>query len=358
MPLFHVHTFLALSVILFCLFIFECVQPLKFIVHLLRTEGIGGLRRSISDPAGRSNLVGDTRMHALTLVAAALLPAFFFTWLTTDHFSAGSLLKPHFGWVISDPTFGRSNFVQFWSDNFGIFIPLALLLIGVCGWRAWKNGLKPNQESTVAVAFLVPAVAIFVLGLLFQFAPWQWDNLKLMIWAYFLVLPFLWKDLLAEWILPARAIVCIALFGSGFISLLGGLSVGRPGFGITNRIELSGVGDAVQNLPIEARFAAYPTFNHPLLLQGRKLVLGYPGHLWSQGFPDYPSVNNLLNQLMQGADNWREAARTLHVRYLFWGREEKTNYAASRRPWEGTAPVVASGPWGTIYDLEPAADKG
>jgi hypothetical protein len=358
MPLFHVHTFLALSIILFFFFIFECLQPLKFIVDLLRKEGIGGIRRSVSDRAERGKLLGDTRMHALKVVACALPPAFFFAWLTTDHFSAGSFLKLHLGWVMSDPAFARARFDQFWLDNFGIFIPFALLLIGICGWRAWKSGLNWNQESSEAIAFLLPALAIFVSGLLFQFAPWQWDNLKLMMWGYFLVLPFLWKDLIAHWNVPARALVCIALFASGFISLLGGLNVGRPGFGITNRLELSGVGDAVRPLPVEARFAAYPTFNHPLLLQGRKLVLGYPGHLWSQGFADYGGVNNSLQQLMQGAENWREIAQNLHVRYIFWGREETTNYSASRRPWEGTAPVVASGPWGTIYDLEPAANKG
>jgi hypothetical protein len=108
---------------------------------------------------------------------------------------------------------------------------------------------------------------------------------------------------------------------------------------------------------VEARFAAYPTFNHPLLLEGRKLVLGYPGHLWSQGFADYGGVNNSLNQLMRGAENWREIAHSLHVRYIFWGREETTHYAASKRPWEATAPVVASGPWGAIYDLEPTANE-
>src|SRR6266536_6428585 len=97
MPLFHVHTFLALSIVLFFLFIFECVQPLKFIVELVRTEGIGGVRRSISEPAGRRKLVGETRMHALKVVACALLPSFFFVWLITDHFHAGSMVKPHLG---------------------------------------------------------------------------------------------------------------------------------------------------------------------------------------------------------------------------------------------------------------------
>jgi hypothetical protein len=358
MPLFHVHTFLALSIILFFLFIFECLQALKFIVDILRTEGIGGVRRLISGPAGRDKLVGPTRMHALRVVACALLPAFFFVWLITDHFHAGSMIKPHLGWVMADSAFGRASALQFWSDNFGIFIPLALFLIAICGWRAWKNGINWNQESSEAMAFLLPALTIFVSGLLFQFAPWEWDNLKLMTWGYFLVLPFLWRDLIAYWNLVARVIVCISLFGSGFISLLGGLSVGRPGFGIANRMELAGVGDAVKTLPVEARFAAYPTFNHPLLLEGRKVVLGYPGHLWSQGFADYPKINSSLNQLMQGAENWRDIARGLHVRYIFWGREETAHYFGSKRPWEGTAPEVASGPWGTIYDLDPTANPG
>ncbi|PYL24966.1 MAG: hypothetical protein DMF37_06225 [Verrucomicrobia bacterium] len=171
-------------------------------------------------------------------------------------------------------------------------------------------------------------------------------------WGYFLVLPFLWTDLIARWTIPVRIGVCIALFGSGFITMLGGLAAGRQGFGFADRAELDAVGDAVRPLPVEARFAAYPTYNHPLLLQGRKVTLGYPGHLWSQGFTGYTKPYNLLNQLMQGSENWREIARALRIRYIFWGREEKTNYSASKRPWESTAPIVASGPWGAIYALE------
>ena len=82
--------------------------------------------------------------------------------------------------------------------------------------------------------------------------------------------------------------------------------------------------------------------------------MGYPGHLWTQGFDDYGKTNDALTKLMQGAANWRDIARSFHVRYIFWGREEKTNYAASSRPWEKDAGVVASGNWGAIFDLEKA----
>jgi hypothetical protein len=319
MPLFHVHTFLALSAVLVCLFI-----------------------------------CGDLpiRWHIAILIAGALLPATFFVWLISDNFHAASMLEWKPGWVMHDSDFGRPTIFQFWFDNFGVFIPLTLCLFAVCSWRLWKSEIKWNEKLPEETAFLLPAAAIFVSGLLFKFAPWEWDNLKLMMWGYFLVLPFLWTQLIARWRVPVRVGVCIALFGSGFVSLFGGLAAGRPGFGLAERGELDAVGVAVRKLPAEARFAAYPTYNHPLLLQGRKVVLGYPGHLWTQGFNNYENVERKLRDLMEGAQNWREIARALRVRYIFWGREELLNYPASKRPWEATAPRIASGPWGAIYDLE------
>ncbi len=86
-------------------------------------------------------------------------------------------------------------------------------------------------------------------------------------------------------------------------------------------------------------------------------MLGYPGHLWTQGFV-YAPIENQLKAVMNGAPDWREQARTLKARYLFWGREEKANYPKSTRPWEREATRVASGGWGAIYDLEPVSPKG
>jgi hypothetical protein len=230
-------------------------------------------------------------------------------------------------------------------------IPLTLYLMALCGWRALKTGIISNQKLPEEIAFLLPAFIIFVSGLVFRFAAWDWDNLKLMVWGYFLVLPFLWTDLIARWTIPVRIGICSALFGSGFISLFGGLGAGRPGFGLADRGELDAVGAAVRRLPVEARFAAYPTYNHPLLLQGRKVMMGYPGHLWTEGFDDYATTQSQLRDMMQGTGDWRQIACAFGVRYIFWGREEMMNYSGSKRPWETTVPLAASGPWGAIYDL-------
>src|SRR5712692_1058558 len=107
MPLFHVHTFLALSIVLACLFIM-------------------GARM---------------RKHVVTLLASAFLPAAFFVWLITDHFQAGSVLEWHPGWVQSDEDFARP-FFSFWFLNFGILIPLVFVLIDLCMQRVWETGIR------------------------------------------------------------------------------------------------------------------------------------------------------------------------------------------------------------------------
>ena len=317
MPLFHLHTFIALSLVAAFLFVI----------------GNRGVRTQLG-----------------ILVGAAVLPATFFVWTITDHFRARSLLAWKPGWVQGGGDMA-APFFKFWFLNFGLFIPLVLVLVGVCVWRVWRSKAGFNFRSHPVLAFFTPAALLFLFACLVKTAPWEWDNIKLIIWAYLIILPFLWTDLIARWPIPARVGVCVALFASGFVSLFGGLLPGQNGYTLAERPEVDGVGSAVRKLPATARFAAFPTYNHPLLLQGRKLVLGYPGHLWTQGF-DYADIERRLKNLMQGAPDWREQARYLGVRYVFWGDQEKENYAQSTRPWERDATSIASGNWGAIYDLE------
>ena len=151
-----------------------------------------------------------------------------------------------------------------------------------------------------------------------------------------------------------RAGVCFVLFASGFVSLIGGLAAGRPGFDIANRTELEAVATVVRELPIKERFAAFPTYNHPLLMNGRKVVLGYGGHLWTQGF-DYAPIEQQLNALDARSPGLAGTRASIACALSFLGQGGKRAYASSSQPWRGKAAVVAKGFWGTIYDLEQAA---
>ena len=116
MPLFHVHTFLALSAVLaFWLVI-----------------GSWEMRKQIA-----------------LLLAAAFLPATWIVWMITDHFQAKSILAWAPGWLQSDPGFAVPSLgfwfvkipaaLSFWIYNFGLMLPADDRARRRVGWRMWKS---------------------------------------------------------------------------------------------------------------------------------------------------------------------------------------------------------------------------
>ena len=100
-------------------------------------------------------------------------------------------------------------------------------------------------------------------------------------------------------------------------------------------------------IPVTERFVGYPTYNHPLLLVGRKMALGYPGHVEPR--TRLGARGARVDALMNGVDDGATAAE-LRVRYLFWvARKRGFTRTLSNRG--RSTPIVASGEWGVIYDL-------
>lgn len=311
MPIFHVHTFIFLSMLL----------------------GIWG-----------TILILKKRFEILYLIICSFPLAAFYMWLLTDISTTSSLIHIKWGWMQ-----GQENFLKFWILNFGIFLPLVVLLcLKLEGFIKIDsqnpiNGLKENRM------FVYPAIFLFILFCNLMMAPWDWDNCKLLIWSYLILLPYVWEVLLALWNKTVQHILCFLLFFSGFVSLIGGFP-SHQGYEVFNFSEVSEVEKAVKNLPIENRFAAFPTYNHPLLYSGRKVVLGYPGWMWSHGYKT-GERDEKLKKLMLGEEDWQNLAKELSVRYIFWGSREDKEYPTSSKPWESAANKIASGNWGAIYDL-------
>jgi hypothetical protein len=102
---------------------------------------------------------------------------------------------------------------------------------------------------------------------------------------------------------------------------------------------------------VDERVATAPTFNHPVALCGHPLVAGYAGHLWSHGL-DASRVQRGLNRLLLGVPGWRQEARGVGARLLFWGAREQAIAPGSRRPWEAKVRPISVGAWGALYRLE------
>lgn len=315
MPLFHVHTFIFLSLLLAFWFVTG-----------------RGTRRSIA-----------------ALVAWSLAPASLLIGLVCGLSSGGSMIHVINPFKAGLWTQGDARFLDYWWSNFGLF-PAAVLILVVMLIRKEKTA----HLHSAAFAFVAPALLIFFFACVVILAPWDWDNIKIILWCYVALLPFLWEDVLCRWPVALRGVACVALFFSGFVSLAGGLDKTHTGYDLAKRSELDGAREAARALPVSAVFAGFPTYNHPILLAGRKMVLGYPGHLWSHGYA-YQAEQKKMTALLRGDADWRQIAASLGARYLFWGDKEESGDDApppdAPKPWEQECPQVEQGEWGAIYDL-------
>jgi hypothetical protein len=300
MPLFHIHSFLFVSV-MFAIWV--------------------GAQRALK--------------AALPTFLWAVVPATACVAQLTSPGRAASFVWLKAGWLIE-----KHNAVVFLAVNFGVFLIVAARALAVA----------VERKSREHLLLLGPALGSFALFFFVMLAPAEWDNTKLMLWSYLLMLPAL-SELVVDPLRPAlKAAAWFVLFFSGMVCVAASLR-GR-GFEVVRVPERDEVCLAVAALPADQRVATAPTFNHPVALCGQALVEGYGGHLWSHGI-HYRDVDERLRALMMGEADWRQRARGLGAAYLYWGPREGGEFAGSRRPWESAAPVVAVAQdgWGSLYDL-------
>lgn len=170
-----------------------------------------------------------------------------------------------------------ANPLLFWIANCGLFI----LLLAIC--------LLANRLATMRqVKFYLPFVLWFIVPNVIKLAPWDWDNIKVLVYwslasAAFvalvlaLLLAHRWKPLKL-----AGAVLLVLLTLSGVIDVVRALSP-VENVGLFGKAELE-VADLIrQRTPPRAMILHAPIHNSVVALTGRQSVMGYPGHLWTHG---------------------------------------------------------------------------
>jgi len=285
-------------------------------------------------------LVGWRKNLARPFIVTGLLSIIPATWLVhlvTAGFtvSIGFRLAP--GWMQDD------GGLWFWMMNFGIFLPLMVIL----GFTVFR---RPEATDSSKVMYFT-GIATLAFCFIFQLAPWAWDNTKLILWGYLALAPILWHELLARWRPWAQTIACFTLFAAGGSALLVGLDA-RHGYQLAERSELAEAQVMLRKIPVNARLACAPGYEHPALLLGQPVVMGYDGHLYSQGI-DYAPVEQELNRLMSGGNDWTNAARSLGIHYVFWGRREAQRWPQSTQPWKSCGRLLSASEHGELYQITP-----
>ncbi|HET7745819.1 MAG TPA: hypothetical protein VFM29_00875, partial [Vicinamibacteria bacterium] len=195
-------------------------------------------------------------------------------WLASgDALQADRFLGFHVGWD-REPTRGV---LGFWLMNLGLYLPLFVAGLLAGRWRGWMA----RDLFLWSLAF----VPCFVLPNVLQLSPWIWDNIKFLVFWHVAAAPVVALVVVGLWRRRWRLAAAAALF---LLVLAGTLDVWRVVSGAIDHVIVDGPGVAFASrmravTPPRAVILHAPAYNSEVYLTGRRSVLGYPGHTWSQG---------------------------------------------------------------------------
>jgi hypothetical protein len=230
------------------------------------------------------------------------------------------------GWVAApDP------WILFWLKNVGLLLPLAIAGLVV-------PGCVPDRSRRLLAAL----VLLFVIGNLVVFQPWDWDNTKVLVYAYLAACVLAASVLVRAWrAYPASrlavALALCTLLASGVLESLH-QGFGRDRHRVLDSEEIELARRVRDETPPRALFACGLQHNHPVpVLAGRRVLLGYAGWHWSQGL-DVAERERDLRAIYALDDDAPAILERYGVSYVVIGPWEREHLGASAEAFRARFP--------------------
>lgn len=236
-------------------------------------------------------------------------------WQFTGSFHGGFV---HFflGWVRQP----GENLFTFWWRTFGVLVPVIVLV----PWF-FKRGKENNPIVSISVAMLT----LFLLTQLIIFQPYDYDNIKFIMYVSW------WGSLLLAWLVVQWAkkpllrdigvVLVIFMILPGLLSLTHEV---ESNYVFTTPSDIQ-VGKWIeQTIPADALVLTGDKHNNPVsALAGRSIVMGYRGWLWSYGI-DYTQRESDILAIFSGSANATDLLAQYKIDYVVIGQDELANWGA------------------------------
>jgi hypothetical protein len=325
MPIFHVHaygTVVALSV-LWALFSLR-IQWLGFFIPAL---AIGVPILVWMWPAANTSVCGNSpSVHGYCFEVG---------WLS------------YLDWQHDLPIWFGRDWIWFWIKNTSVFIPL---LVAGQILRNWIPTTFPNWFAPMWLWFFVPNVIVL--------QPWDWDNTKFFVfWALLgsilvgAVLARMFQRGAGSAIVASGLLVLLGLSGALDLARASDFSVSAVQFTDTGGLK---VADWVRaNTSPTALFVVADEHNSPIpTLAGRRVLIGYPGWLWTYGLPDYIQKGDDEGRILKGDPTALGLVHRYGVDYVMIGPQEIPR-GASRAYWDQHGKLVYDDGEYAVYRVMP-----
>ena len=226
----------------------------------------------------------------------------------------------------------------FWIKNLSLFLPLLVIA------QLWK-GVVPDRFRR----FFLPLWLWFLIPNLFVFQPWEWDNTKFFVfWALFgsiLVAALLVRiggAGVAGRVLAASCVMFLVLAGGIDLYRASNYTISSQNLQFTDAGGVRLAAWVRANTDPHATFLVAHEFNQPVsALAGRRVVLGYPGWLFSYGISDYATKTPAVDRMLRGDPQTPVLVRRYHVDYVVIGPlEREDQYEVNVDYWKANAALV------------------
>jgi hypothetical protein len=246
-------------------------------------------------------------------------------------------------WRRDSPVLAILNVPWFWIKNTSLLIPL---MIAAHALRRWFATDFPTWFSPMWLWFIVPNLIVL--------QPWIWDNTKFFIfWA--LLGSVLVGGVLAGMLrrghrsatAAAAMLVLLCLSGALDLTRASDFSVSANQF--TDADGLRVAQWAREHTSPTAIFVVADEHNSPIpTLAGRRVLIGYPGWLWTYGLPDWQSKGADNKLILAGDSSTSDLVKKYRVDYVMIGPQE-TAKGASRAYWDERGTRIYESGGYTVY---------
>lgn len=263
---------------------------------------------------------------------------------------AGALgaIRIQLGWMTSAPP-SPDPWPVFWLKNQGAFLVLSVVPLLVAR-------VVPPVTRRLLLAFW----AIWVLANVVAFAPWDWDNHKVLVYWFLAVaiasaaaLVWLWQRWRA--VLPrlGLALVVATMVASGVLEDVT-QALGESTYRMLDAEQVQ-LGQLVAaQTPPKAVFLTGMDNHDPIqMLAGRTLWVGYANWLWTEGIPYVPRERQAIEILQWAADGPALLAAS-PIDYVVIGPAERANLAANESAFRDRFPIALQTANYRVYDVRGA----
>jgi hypothetical protein len=216
--------------------------------------------------------------------------------------SRSGFTTAHFGYLVDT---GIGRWILSWLINLGLFLPVIIVAMADKKWGKTRW------------LVMVPVIILFVLGNIIQFQPYLWDNFKIFLFAWLLVLPFFVTQLFSWLILNDKnkkvfwmtAMFVVFIFMTMITTTISETATYfffRSNYILFTPADRFAAKKLAELLPPNAVVLTASDAYHksPVTLTGRNLVLGYGGWIWTRGM-DLNGRVTQIKTVLQSADKIR-----------------------------------------------------